>query len=301
MERLVNECTRQAEALHTQQKQIQELTSQLQRLHASAAARAAAPPVPDPRLPFPERYSGEPESCSSFLTQCSLFLAHQPAAFPTEQSRVAFVISLLSGRALQWGSAEWDRKSDTCGSFQTFSDALKRVFDTSVSEREASRRLTRISQGNRSVEDYAVEFRTLVSRSKWSPESLVDVFYQGLSSSLKDELAAQDYPQDLEKCISLASRVDRRLRERRRERAWERERTWETRPRPFSPPTAASPRGSSPSAAPTREEPEPMQLGRSKLSAEEKSRRQEGNLCFYCGQLGHFVKDCKLVKAGARQ
>ncbi|KAI3366903.1 hypothetical protein L3Q82_009548, partial [Scortum barcoo] len=39
-------------------------------------------------------------------------------------------------------------------------------------------------------------------------------------------------------------------------------------------------------------EPEPMQIGRTRLSPEERACRHQGNLCLYCGQAGHFVSRC---------
>ncbi len=40
--------------------------------------------------------------CSGFLLQLSLFIEMQPQKFVSERSKVAFLISLLSGRALLW-------------------------------------------------------------------------------------------------------------------------------------------------------------------------------------------------------
>lgn len=39
-------------------------------------------------------------------------------------------------------------------------------------------------------------------------------------------------------------------------------------------------------------EPEPMQMGRFRLSVEERRRRQSEGLCMYCGVAGHFVASC---------
>lgn len=50
-----------------------------------------------------------------------------------EESRVAFVITLLSCRAALWGTAFWEQKHLCCSLFQTFSDELKKVFDQAVS------------------------------------------------------------------------------------------------------------------------------------------------------------------------
>uniref|UniRef100_A0A671RKW5 DUF4939 domain-containing protein n=1 Tax=Sinocyclocheilus anshuiensis TaxID=1608454 RepID=A0A671RKW5_9TELE len=56
----------------------------------------------------PASFSGEAAFCSGFLLQCSLYLEMQPHLFVTEWAKVSFIISLLSGRALQWAEALWN-------------------------------------------------------------------------------------------------------------------------------------------------------------------------------------------------
>ncbi len=99
-----------------------------------------------------------------------------------------------------------------------FTDTLQQVFDHPVSGREAARRLLDLCQGHQAVADYAIDFRTLASESRWDSEALVSTFYRGLSEDVKDELASRDWGSSLEELITLAIRIDNRVRERRRER-----------------------------------------------------------------------------------
>lgn len=48
--------------------------------------------------------------------------------FATEEAKVAYVISNLRGRALLWGTAEWERQTTSSASFQAFSEELCKVF-----------------------------------------------------------------------------------------------------------------------------------------------------------------------------
>lgn len=91
-------------------------------------------------------------------------------------------------------------------------------------------------QGGRRVIDYSIEFRTLGAESDWNSSLLTDAFYNGLSDTIKDELAARDPPVDLDTLIAMANRIDRRLQERRRERALTS--TPRSFPRPPSPPSS---------------------------------------------------------------
>ncbi len=84
--------------------QVSELTQQLHLLRVPAAP--PTPPVqppppepenqPEPRLPTPEGYSGDPDYCRAFLTRCSMHFALQPRTFNREESKVAFVLTLCS-------------------------------------------------------------------------------------------------------------------------------------------------------------------------------------------------------------
>ncbi|XP_037539730.1 von Willebrand factor A domain-containing protein 5B1 [Nematolebias whitei] len=114
----------------------------------------------------------------------------QPSCFTTERSKVAYTISLLSGKAKRWGTAEWQRDSPICYIFQTFAKELCRVFDPVLPKREAARRLFSIRQG-----------------SHWNEEALTDAFYRGLNDNIKDGLATKRYPYSLQDLEDLATRA----------------------------------------------------------------------------------------------
>lgn len=142
--------------------------------------------------------------------------------------------------------------------------------------------------------DYAIDFRTLAADSSWNASALYDAFYNGLSERIKDELAARDPPKDVNALIDLSIRIDQRLRDRRRERGIR---------GPNLPPAFLSASSPPPVKEPTPfsvTDPEPMQLGRSKLSQAERERRMSHKLCLYCGQSGHMVRVCP-VKGGAQE
>ncbi len=52
----------------------------------AASSVATVPPQAKPRLPPPPlRFSGDPEACEGFLTQCSLTFQLQPSTFPSDR------------------------------------------------------------------------------------------------------------------------------------------------------------------------------------------------------------------------
>ncbi|KAL0173150.1 hypothetical protein M9458_033461, partial [Cirrhinus mrigala] len=169
--------TQQEEQIVGTGRAIQALVSQLQRLQMEPTQQPTAPSPPvvpetstihsaEPRLPSPTVYSGEPQLCRAFLTKCSLYFSLQPSSFPTEESKIAFAITLLSGRAALWGTAVWNNKHQCVSSFQAFSDELRKVFDRAASGREVARILAELRQAHRTVTDYSIEFHTLAAERK---------------------------------------------------------------------------------------------------------------------------------------
>ncbi|KAF7642995.1 hypothetical protein LDENG_00246800 [Lucifuga dentata] len=240
--------------------------------------------APEPHLSPPERYDGHPGGCRAFLTMCSLTFELQPRTYASERSRVAFIISHLTGRAREWAAAEWKRQSLCVFTVSLFSQELRKVFDQSSSGREAARGLLHLCQGHRSIQDYSIDFWTRAANSQWNTHSLYDAYYHGLSDLIKDELASRELPADLDSLILLTIRIDNRLMERKRNRSV-------TQTAVLDPEAAAG--GILRSSSPRTDSDEPMQVGRTRLS-EEHQRRLQLNLCLYCGHPGHRVCSCPL-------
>ncbi len=293
-ERNLNDTARAVQALVTQ---VSELTQQLQLLRGSAAPPTPAVPLPppdyasqsEPRLPVPESYAGEPNFCRAFLTRCAMHFSLQPRTFASESAKVAFVLTLLTGKAALWGTAVWERQDHCCTSFQTLADEMKRVFDRASSGREAARILAELRQGERSVSDYSIEFRTLAVECQWNEEAQWDMFLHGLADRIQREIYALDLPTSLNGLIELALRVDARLSRIERRMLPSR-----------GTGGATSQRSSGGDAASPVYDHEPMQVGRARLTREEKERRRSQGLCLYCGVLGHFAFNCP-AKGQARQ
>ncbi|MGL5564155.1 MAG: DUF4939 domain-containing protein [Plesiomonas sp.] len=144
--------------------QLTDLTQQIQFAHHESAVPAGRHPSQEPRINNPPCYSGESLQCRHFLMQCEVVFSLQPSTFSGDRSRVAYVISLLDGRARQWAAAGWEAEVNWVHHFALFKEEMLRVFDRSAHGAEASRLLSSLRQGRRSVLDFSIEFRTLTSR-----------------------------------------------------------------------------------------------------------------------------------------
>ena len=249
----------------------------------------------EPHVQPPERYSGESgSSCRGFLSQCSLLFTLQPSAFTTDVGKVRYVMTLLTGRALAWANALIERDSDLCSDFDQFIEEMKRIFDCPVRGRDAATRLLVLRQGRNSVKDYAIEFQVLAAESEWPMATLMPVFMNGLSEEIKDELASREY-HDLDALVTLATQVDNRISQRRRERQMMRTPVSNERHQilpPMVPDYSRIVTKSSASADSSSSSEEPMQLGHTRLSYKEKTRRKTKGLCLYCGESGHLLGSC---------
>lgn len=63
-------------------------------LPASPAAMLL--PLPEPRVPTPEHFSGDKRKFRAFRNACEFYFALQPRIFTLETVRVGFIFSLLS-------------------------------------------------------------------------------------------------------------------------------------------------------------------------------------------------------------
>ncbi|KAM4808095.1 uncharacterized protein WCC33_003115 [Rhinophrynus dorsalis] len=116
--------------------------------------------------PLPQCYEGEPNLCRGFLNQVGIFLEMVPHVFPSDRSKVGFIISLLSGRALAWANPLWETGRPIVANYTKFVDEFHRVFDVSATAVSAAKQLMTIRQGARTVADYTIEFHTLAAEGR---------------------------------------------------------------------------------------------------------------------------------------
>ncbi|KAI2650806.1 Transposon Tf2-6 polyprotein [Labeo rohita] len=284
-----SEMSAQATMLTQHQQQLDRLTALTEQLVQAvqglqvASTPVATPPSPpaqlpavqpvtaSPRLAFPEKFDGTADKCKGFLLQCTLFVNQQPNLYATDESKIAFVCSLLTGKALEWATAVWDLGQSTYPTFANFLRSFKEVFQPAPEGSEAGEQIVALQQGRRTAAEYALDFGTLAAQSGWNDGPLKLHYRKGLNADLQVELACRDEGLSLNQYINLSIRIDKVMRSRKPGRSF---------PAMFQPQPSAS------------SNPEPMQLGTTRLTVEERERRLRSNLCLYCGQAGHIRANC---------
>lgn len=101
----------------------------------------------EPHVPDPEHYKGDMGKCGGFLLQCSLVFSQKPVTYATDVSKIAYIMGLLKGNALDWAAAAYLGNADMRQSYDKFVGELKKVFDHPVKGRDASKHLLTLHQG----------------------------------------------------------------------------------------------------------------------------------------------------------
>ncbi|SGY80355.1 BQ5605_C008g05367 [Microbotryum silenes-dioicae] len=294
-----------AKAVVDQQKEsIDVIKSGLANLNVTAPANTTITPVKS-QLAKPDKYDGkEKVKFKTFITQIKFYIFGNPSYFPTDESKIAFIISHLTGDAFQHFehaiNAKDDSKPEWLTNYQKFLEQAELVLGDPDYRNNLTRQLMSLVQsGPASV--HASKFTQISSQLDWNQAALIAHFHKGLKLDLQAQLALHDDPQDLQSLIELAIKVDNKLhlaRHRTNASTQFRQTNWQYSHSVNSPlrTSPVSQLQANPSTANTSG-PAPMDFDatrsrRGPLSKEEKLRRRTNRLCMWCASDQHLRAQC---------
>ncbi len=141
-------------------------------------------------MAMPAAYMGDSAECGGFLLQVQLYQEMQLQEM--QRSKVAFLIFLLSGRALLWAKATWNADTAIINSHRAFSKKFSEVFVQATGVPSISDPLLRLHQGASSTNEYTLQFRTLAATSRWNEVALLRAYRQGLDPHIRAQMAIFD-------------------------------------------------------------------------------------------------------------
>ena len=78
--------------------------------------------------------------------QCRLVFDLQPLTYATEKDKIAYLIGLLRGVALEWASVHWRNQDQITATYTAFIAEMSKVFDHPIQGKDASMRLFSLRQ-----------------------------------------------------------------------------------------------------------------------------------------------------------
>ncbi|KAI5609351.1 hypothetical protein C0J50_9522 [Silurus asotus] len=192
---------------------VRDLVAVLRAAFPSTAARPSLPAAAGSPMALPAKFSGEPSESRGFLMQVNLYIEMQPQRFPTERSKVAFFISLLAGKAkaLAWAQSLWEAAGPVANAYAPFRAHFLEVFSAASGVLTTANQLLSLRQGDDTITDYSLRFRTLAASSGWNESALLGVYRQGLSPEIRHAMAVYDDKVGLEGFIQKSIGLSQRL------------------------------------------------------------------------------------------
>ena len=304
---------------------IEQLQSQITALETSAPiSSTTSSSSRNIKTTKPDTFHGSRSKLRSFISQLAIYFALQPDDFNTDVNKIMFAASLLRDSAFDWfepnlRKRDSDNPPPIITSYKTFIASLESTFGDIDAKATAERQLRSLRQTS-SASSYSTSFQQIVSFLEWDDAALSYAFYNGLKDSVKDELAKDDRPATLSALMEKAIKIDNRQFERSREKQASLARSLppttatqqrfipthlvQRSVRSLATPSsslARSPQTIIEKTSSIKEEtsikPTNLNPGRSlrssgKLPDTERAFRLQNNLCLYCGQSGHSVKNC---------
>jgi hypothetical protein len=254
---------------------------------------------PEPRIALPDKFDGDRRKLRGFMNQIELLFALNPSRYPNDSTKVAFIGSLLSGKALAWFNPLFENRikyATLLANYSSFTMAFQNTFGDPDRMLMADAHLRDLHQGAKPASSYAAEFKAVSSDVDWNEAALISQFRLGLRQELKDMLLYHDLPETLDAFVTLAIKCDNRLFEHQQEKKRNSSSNTDHRPKvnnQFQKRIQQSfhKSFSIPAASPSTRD-DPMQIDSIKnfgpLTEIEKQRRKNQGLCMYCG--GHHIR-----------
>lgn len=254
-----------------------------------------SPTASKPKFEAPAPFSGKREDWKGFQSRLELYFLNTASQYPTELDKIMFSISRLGDTAafkymekhIPSFKLPEEERPILISQLDSFFKAMSKTFGVTNAHVLAESHLRALIQKGSAL-DYTNRFTTLAADTKWNDAAMISQYRLGLKTAVQDIMANQDEPDTFAGFSQLAIDIDNRqygysITKGTNRSSTTRPSSTSTAPQRTAPPSPASP----PSMA--------MDLSQAQhrpIDAQEKQRREDNNLCRYCGADDHWAKDC---------
>ena len=293
------------------EESLQDIQAQMLALKVNSTP-ISPPTTPRPRAALPEVFSGKREDWKSFKSHLDLFFMTHGSAYPTDSDKIMFAISRLGTDTSAFKMMETyipkfrglpELRPALITNLEVFLDFMNKNFGVVNSHIVAEISLRNLKQKGSAL-DYTNKFMNIAADISWNDHdgAMISAYRLGLKESVLEILARDKEPTTFAEFTQLAIEIDTRQYSYFLTRPSTR-----TSSSSSSAPVTRSnlnhqtPRTPAPAATETG--PTMMDLGQAQhrpITAVEKQRRKDANLCGYCGAEDHWIRDCPLKTAGKK-
>jgi hypothetical protein len=150
-----------------------------------------------PRISLPKKFDGTRSKFQGFVNQVRLITILQPERYPTKQSRVGLIGTLLTGQALSWFAPLFEKRAPVLNNFEAFLATFAEAFEDHDEARSTTTKIYILRQGTHPPSVYMSDFRLLACDINWDKEVLMSQFHWRLRDDVKDLLLSMPNLQTL--------------------------------------------------------------------------------------------------------
>ena len=147
-------------------------------------------------LKKPTPFHGDRKLIKKFLQECDLYILGNSKDFPTNDSKVIFILSYMDdGEAEKWKQYFINNEVITAGPYvwpklSKFYAKVKEAFAFEDKKEDSVRKLETLKQGNRNAEEMTNEFRLLVTKARLNEDNqmLIHTYRHALNPQLANKI-----------------------------------------------------------------------------------------------------------------